>query len=385
VAGISGTGPSIDTERVSAGSLAVGKWERVVYLSVPLEDASALQMATDRIRSRFGLRKAPAGKRSRTKLRQKRDVIGARAGDLRLEPATADEISWLFARVAGSTQSTSEVAGSVGVQLREGFGESGGTSRRWVAADNGHSITYHSILAIEHMSEWLFPGGGEWWRSCDMLPFPVEWSVRLDLVPNHEAKNQLRKRLSELDYQDEKETEYDTAPPRELLTSIETVENAIEQLTEHSHIPLAQPTLLFWVAAGNLEDLEFRAETLRSLFEGADMTMVRPLGAQRRLLQSMVPGVPLPLQGRGWEQLIMPRDLASGLPVVASPVGDRSGGLLGWQLLSGTVPVPVTDHETAAEREPWTCRPVFFDAAAGPAQNRTGASGFIGDQAPANP
>ncbi len=377
-AGIRGTSPAIQTERSSMPAQTAGKWDRVVYLTTPLEQSTPLEMAADRVRSRFGLHRAPASQRSRVKLCRSRDVIGVRAGDLRLEPATTDEIAWLFSRVGGQSN-TDRPTGPTEVKLREGFGETGG-SRRWVAADNGHTVTFHSILAIEHMSEWLFPGGGEWWRSCDMLPFRVEWSVRLDLVPNHEARNQLRRRLSELDYQDEKETEYDAAPPRELLNSIETVENAIDQLSEHSHIPLAQPTLLFWVSADNLEELEFRAETLRSLFEGADMTMVRPLGAQRRLLQAMVPGAPLPLQGRGWEQLIMPRDLASGLPVVATQVGDQSGGLLGWQLLSGTVPMPVADDETAADREPWTCRPVYFDASAGPAQNRTGASGFIGDQ-----
>ena len=378
-AAISGTGASIEAERAGIAVAAVGKWERSVYLSVPLEEASALQIATDRIRTRFGLGRSPAQERSRAKLRHQRDVLAARAGDLGLTAATVAEITWLFSRVAGVDQPGRRGGGPFGVRLREGFGEQGG-SRRWVAADDGHTVVYHSILAIEHMSEWMFPGGGEWWRSCDMLAFPVEWSVRLNLVPNHEARSQLRRRLSELDYQDEKETEYDTAPPRELVASIETVEDAISQLTEHSHIPLAQPTLLFWVSADTLEELDYRAETLRSLFEGADMAMVRPLGAQRRLLQAMVPGAPLPLQGRGWEQLILPRDLASGLPVVASEVGDQTGGFLGWQLLSGTVPVPVSDDDTATEREGWTCRAVFFDAAAGPAKNRTGAAGFIGDQ-----
>ena len=41
----------------------------------------------------------------------------------------------------------------------EGFGEAGG-SRRWVLADDGITTTYHAILVVEHMSEWLFPGWG---------------------------------------------------------------------------------------------------------------------------------------------------------------------------------------------------------------------------------
>ena len=62
------------------------------------------------------------------------------------------------------------------------------------------------------------------------------------------------------------------------MASIAIVEDAIAQLTQHSHIPLAQPTLLFWVSAGSLEDVEYRAETLRSLFEGADMTITAHAG-----------------------------------------------------------------------------------------------------------
>ena len=376
---INGGTAAVAKERRGVAALTVGKWQRVVYVTAPLSETGPLKVAADRIRSRFGLDPTPVGDRSHIRMRRKRDLVGAAAGDLRLSPATVDEILWLFSRIGTTPKAQSATQPQRRVRLREGFGESGG-SRRFVVADDGTATTFHAVLVVEHMSEWLFPGGGEWWRACDMLPFPVEWAVHLDLVPNREARNQLGRRLAELDYQDEKEHEYESSPPRELVAAISTVESAIDQLANNAHIPLGQPTLLFWVSAGTLEEVEFRAETVRSLFEGSDITVVRPLGAQRRLLQAMLPGAPLPLQGRGWEQLILPKDLATGLPVVASPVGDPAGGFLGWQQLAGTVPVPDRGDTTAADREVWTCRPVFFDAQAGPATNRTGAAGFIGDQ-----
>jgi len=375
---VTGTTAGIEQERRGVARLAAGRWERIVYAVAPLEELSPLHVAADRIRARFGLGRVRAGDRSHSRLRRRRDLVAAAAGDLRLEPASVDEILWLFSRI-GTTPRGPSVGGERRLRLVEGFGEAGG-SRRWVLADDGTTTTYHAFLVVEHMSEWLFPGGGEWWRACDMLGFPVQWSVHLDLVPNREARNRLARRLAELDYQDEKEHESESAPPRELVKAIDTVEAAINQLANNAHIPLAQPTMVFWVTGDTLEDVEFRAETVRSLFEGSDITVVRPLGAQRRLLQSMVPGKALPLQGRGWEQLILPRDLASGLPVVASPVGDPTGGFLGWQQLAGTVPIPDNAAATAADREAWTCRPVYFDASEGPATNRTGAAAFIGDQ-----
>ena len=376
---VTGATVGIEQERRGVARLTAGRWERIVYAVAPLEEISPLHAAADRIRARFGLQRVRAGERSHSRLRRKRDLVATAAGDLRLEPASVDEILWLFSRIGTTPRIGAATTGQRRLRLVEGFGEAGG-SRRWVLADDGITTTYRAFLVVEHMSEWLFPGGGEWWRACDMLPFPVEWSVHLDLVPNREARNRLGRRLAELDYQDEKEHEYESAPPRELVKAIDTVEAAIDQLANNAHIPLAQPTMVFWVSADALEDVEFRAETVRSLFEGSDITVVRPLGAQRRLLQSMVPGTPLPLQARGWEQLILPKDLASGLPVVASPVGDPAGGFLGWQQLAGTVPIPDDAKMTATDREPWTCRPVYFDAAEGPATNRTGAAAFIGDQ-----
>jgi len=375
---IRGSGERIERERRGAAALAADRWDRVVYVSAPLEEVGPLRLAADRVGAGFGLRRPPAAARPHSRLRRKRDMTAAAASDLRLAPAPADEILRLFSRVGGPSRPGAG-EGRRRVRLQEGFGARGG-GRRWVLADDGVATTYHAVLVVEHMSEWVYPGAGEWWRSCDMLPFPVEWSVHLDLVPNRDARNQLGRRLAELDYQDEKEHESESSPPRELMAARDTVESAIDQLAASSHVPLAQPTMLFWVSAGSLDDVEARAETVRSLFEGSDITMVRPLGAQRKLLQSMAPGAPLPLQARGWEQLILPKDLASGLPVVASPVGDPGGGLVGWQQLAGSVQIPGGASDTAADREAWTCRPVYFDASEGPAVNRSGAAAFIGDQ-----
>ncbi len=190
-----------------------------------------------------------------------------------------------------------------------------------------------------------------------------------------------RRRLAELDYQDEKENEYESAPPRELVKAIDTVEAAIDQLANNAHIPLAQPTMVFWVSGDTLEDVEFRAETVRSLFEGSDITVVRPLGAQRRLLQSMVPGSPVAAPSQGLGAADPPQGPGVGSPGRGVPGGGSRRRLLGMAAAGGDgADSRQRRDETAADRDPWTCRPVYFDAAEGPATNRTGAAAFIGDQ-----
>ncbi len=367
-AAVSGTGPSADADRAAAADGAAQRWERIIYACSPLSEQNPMAAAMSRIRTAFGIGAERSPNEWAAYTRQA-NLIAAKCGDLKLAESSADEINWLFTRLIRGGQRRRAAS----VQLREGAG-------RYVTAGNGITVTWHTLMVVEDLGEWLFPGGGEWWRVCDMLPFPLDWAVFLELVPNAEARRMLGRRRSELAYQDEREVAAEGSASRDLAAAVYSVEEGLEQLSAQGHVPLSEPTMLFWVSAPDRDTLEWRAETVRALCEGSDISLIRPLGAQRGLLGAMTPGATLPWVAQGWSQLVMPRDLASGLPVVASRVGDRRGALLGWQQQAGTVPTRTADVDTTADRKGrWSSAPVYFDPSAGPRREGSGAVGFAGD------
>ncbi len=367
--GVSGDGDVIAADRAAAAAAAGGRWTRTVYVTAPLDGKgfSPWRAVSDRVRTRLGLGQSRIPARSWAAMARERDLAAARAGDLSLTPATPREVASLWTRL-GSGMARDRVP----VRLRE-------TRLRCLRADDGFGVSWHSLGVVAAMGTWMFPGGGEWWRVMDMLPFPVEWAANLEMTPNADARRTLRRRLGELGYQDERETAHQGEPSRELESAIAAAEEAMEQLTEHSHMPLCEPTLVFWLRADNADELERRAEILTALFEGADIVLVRPLGAQRSLLEMISPPGRQPFAARGWSQLMMPRDLASGLPALASEVGDPGGGLLGWQQISGTVAYPPPGASHTGARENWTCRPVYLDPSRGPRINRSGGAALVGN------
>ena len=367
-AAVAGTGPSADADRAAAASGATERWERIVYACAPLSEQNPMAAALSRVRSSFGVGASRSPTEWGTYTRQA-GLAAAKAGDLQLIPASTEEISWLFTRLIRGGQRRRATT----VHLREGAG-------RYVTADNGITVTWHTVMIVEDLGEWIFPGGGEWWRVCDMLPFPLDWAVFLDLIPNPEARRMLGRRRAELAYQDERETASEGTASRDLVAAVDSVEEGLEQLSAQGHIPMSEPTMLFWVSADSRETLEWRAETLRALCEGSDISLVRPLGAQRALLNAMAPASTLPWVAQGWSQLVMPRDLASGMPVVPSRIGDQRGALLGWQQQAATVPTRTADIDTTADRKTrWSATPVYYDPTAGPRRERSGAVGFVGD------
>ena len=312
---------------------------------------------------------------------------GPRAVHLPLDPVTAGEIRWLYARsmrrgleddppfddsweppvrtLSGGRRSPAVLAPLTDAVVREGGGpddEDRPHHRRYVRIDTAQGTAFQTALALADMPhDWTFPGGGgEWLHHLDDLAFPLDWAVRIRSVANAEAQVKVRRQHRQLIGQvDEYDGEVTGAPPS-LAEAIAAVDDQRAELAANPAEPELQATIIVSVAAGSLAALEDQASTLLGFFEPHDYAFGRPTGGQLALLRSMLPGTAAAPVCRDYTQYLLPRDLAAGAPFCGSAVGDPAGLLLGTSLDTGT------------------SAPVLLDPAYGPQVGRTASLAVVG-------
>lgn len=109
------------------------------------------------------------------------------------------------------------------------------------------------------------------------------------------------------------------------------------------------------------QEVEQRAEVVRTSIAAAEYQVVRPTGGQRQLFEAMLPGSPLPHLLKEFTQYQLAADYAMAMPWASTALGDANGALLGMNLDGGTA------------------RPVLLDLAGAPRQDASASIGAVGE------
>jgi hypothetical protein len=367
---------------------------RRYYLAAALPQAASRKAlwetargAAAEVTSAFGLAPAPIPGAELTARRGQARTLEARLGvGVSLERVTAGEARWLYARALrrevaeppldDSWEPTARTAGDRGAfggvlaQLTDAVVKEGGyrddpdrpRHRRYLRIDSPAGTSYQTVLAVADMPHsFVFPGGGgEWLCHVDDVGFPIDWCVRVRSIPNPVAQLKVRRQHRQLIGQvDEYDGEVTGAPPS-LAEAIAAVDDQRAELAANPAEPELQATVLFGIAAANLDDLEDRAATVSALFEPHEYSLGRPTGGQAALVRSMLPGTAAAAVCRDYTQFLLPRDLAAGAPFCGPEIGDPRGSLLAVSLDGGAA------------------APVLCDPTYGPAVGRTASLAAVG-------
>jgi hypothetical protein len=202
-------------------------------------------------------------------------------------------------------------------------------------------LTRHVVvLTVGRMGELRIPEVDEpWIAKTDKLPFPVEWSFRVDVRSSEETSKEMNK-LSDrvLAQRDHYLDDHGKQPPRQLARQAERA-SAVEDEQRSGFDGLATRTRGWYriaVAAPTQEEALLRAKVVQKIYKPA-IRIEREFD-QFRLAREFVPMEPLANSGHTRHLPIL--KLAAGVPAATAEVGDKRGVLIGYT--SGFAERPVT-------------------------------------------
>ena len=255
------------------------------------------------------------------------------ASALAARHASAAEIGWLFRHaVAGPL---GDQAPSATARRRWGLGEiealvegeihNGRTMLRMVQSD-GESWT--SFLSFARFPDVMyFPDGEPWLHYADSLPFPVEASLRMRLIPPARASRDVSRRLAHARDMDVHIREAGADLPLALAEQIEAA-----RMLEHGITKERLPFVYGWhrlaVTAPDRDLCVRRAEAVIEHYRDIGIDVVNSTGDQLSLFAESLPGEKVRLASYLQRQPLY--TIAGGMPTATVDLGDRADGADGW-------------------------------------------------------
>ena len=375
-------------------------WRRSHWLALQLPYRStggalkaAIESARAQVGTSFGLPPTPVRRQEVLDRQGQADHVTAKLakflGKDRVRPATAGELRWLYARAAarGINDLSFDASWEPRVRARGRGGDAvlrgpslaslgdavlkeGGDGadadrpsrhRRYLRVETERGVGYQTFLVVADMpAVFTYPDGGEALHRADVMSFPVDWCARIRPVANADAQARTKRQARQLRGQFDEYDGETAGPPPTLASAVEAIDDERAQLAANPAEPELETTFVFAVWAGDLAELESRAEQVRSSYEANEYGLPRPTGGQLALFGAMLPGAPLPQVAKDYTQFSLVSAVAATAPWASCEVGDPRGSLFAISLDGGT-------HQ-----------PVLFDAAYGPSINRSGSVGMFG-------
>jgi hypothetical protein len=261
------------------------------------------------------------------------------AGALGARHASADEIAWLFRHTLGDP-APAQPAETAGAGTRR-------PGRRWGQGaiegllegqiHNGRTMlhlehpageTFAAFLSFSRFPEVMyFPEGEPWLHYADMLPFPVEASLRMKLIPPSRASRDVSRRLAHARDMDAHIREAGAELPLALAEQIEAA-----RLLEHGITKERLPFVYGWhrliVTAPDGELCLRRTEAVIEHYRDAGIELVNSTGDQFSLLRESLPGERVRLSSYLQRQPLY--TVAGGMPTATVDLGDRIADGAGW-------------------------------------------------------
>ncbi|MBO0786559.1 MAG: ATP-binding protein [Actinobacteria bacterium] len=249
--------------------------------------------------------------------------------------ASSDEIAWLFRHtLSGSAEEPPPSAvrrrtwGAGEIEaLLEGQVHNGRTLLR---LEHPGGESHLALLSFSRFPDVMsFPDGEPWLHYADSLPFPVEVSSRMRLIPPAKASKDVGRRLAHARDMDAHIREAGADVPLALAEQVEAA-----RMLEHGITKERLPFVYGWhrllVTAPTKDLCQRRVDALTEHYRDIGIDVVNSTGDQFSLLRESLPGDRVRLSSYVQRQPLY--TIAGGVPTAAVELGDRAvdAGGEGW-------------------------------------------------------
>jgi hypothetical protein len=255
------------------------------------------------------------------------------ASSLAARHAAANDVAWLFRHAL--TGSLGDPPPTAVRKRRWGLGEieslvegeihNGRTLLRMVQPSGESWVAFLSFTRFPDVM--YFPEGEPWLHYADSLPFPVEASLRMRLIPPAKASKDVSRRLAHARDMDAHIREAGADMPLALAEQIEAA-----RLLEHGITKERLPFVYGWhrlsVSAPDRELCLRRAEAVTEHYRDIGIDVVSSTGDQFSLLNESLPGERVRLNSYLQRQPLY--TIAGAMPTATVDLGDRAADDAGW-------------------------------------------------------
>jgi AAA-like domain len=321
-------------------------WSKEIYLGVRLGQRSMRAQLTGGLFGQFfstyratertlGIEDdaVPAGEIGKWTEQAERLGRALAASALAARHATSREVAWLVRHtLMGSLSDPPPSAarrrtwgpGEV-EQLYEGQVHNGRTLLR---LEHAEGESYAAFLSFARFPDLMsFPDGEPWLHYADSLPFPVEVSSRMHLIPPAKASKDVSRRLAHARDMDAHIREAGAEAPIALAEQI-----AAARMLEHGITKERLPFVYGWhrliVSAPTRDLCVRRVEAVTEHYRDIGIDMVNSTGDQFSLLTESLPGERIRLSSYVQRQPLY--TIAGGMPTATVELGDRIADGVGW-------------------------------------------------------
>ncbi|WP_150245330.1 ATP-binding protein [Nocardiopsis quinghaiensis] len=256
------------------------------------------------------------------------------ASSLHARHATSDEIAWLVRHAVSGT--AEEIRPSAVGRRTWGRGEIEAlvdgvvhNGRSTLRLEQPAGSTHVAFLSFARFPDLMpFPDGEPWMHHADALPFPVEMSLRMKLIPPAKASKDVGRKLAHARDMDAHIREAGVEAPLALAEQIDAA-----RMLEHGITKERLPFVYGWhrlmVSAPTERLLVQQVEAVVEHYRDIGIDVINSTGDQFSLFNESLPGDRIRLNAYAQRQPL--RTIAGGMPTATVDVGDRvdhTGG--GW-------------------------------------------------------
>src|SRR5262245_55304122 len=321
-------------------------WAKEIYLGVRLGQRSMRSQLTGGVFGHFlstykaterslGIEDdtVPAGEIGKWTEQSERLGRALTSSALAARHATSREVTWLIRHtLMGSLGDPPQSAarrrtwgpGEI-EQLYEGQVHNGRTLLR---LEHMEGESYAAFLSFARFPDLMsFPEGEPWLHFADSLPFPLEISARMKLIPPAKASKDVSRRLAHARDMDTHIREAGAEAPIALAEQI-----AAARMLEHGITKERLPFVYGWhrliVAAPTRDLCVRRVEAVIEHYRDIGIDVVNSTGDQFSLLCESLPGEKVRLNSYLQRQPLY--TIAGGMPTATVELGDRVADGAGW-------------------------------------------------------
>ncbi|MEV7618430.1 ATP-binding protein [Streptomyces sp. NPDC089799] len=233
--------------------------------------------------------------------------------------------------------------------------------RRWLQVECETGTGYQAHLVLAEIPAAVPIEAADVLAQLEHMPFPVDVTVDMQVVPAARAREQVQRKKKELLDQTGQYGAQPTGMPDALPQAAGDLAEEDARLSRTSVEVEVQSVTVLTVWGPDPTTCDERARELSAALTGGDYRLERPLGMQEELFALGLPGTARAAKVGQFVQHQLSEDWAANGAFTLSRVGDPTGAVVGYDLDCGTL------------------RPVLLNLADAPQVNASASGGVIGD------